>query len=74
MTDLIELLPTEEISGACGSMEAALADMVEAWRGSEHSAAEAAPAAVRTALDELEKAAAGLEEVQVGIASYMREL
>lgn len=72
LTELAELLPTGEASAMRESMEAALADMVEVWRGSNHPAAETAPSAVRAALDELQTATAGLEEVRLAIESYVR--
>lgn len=74
LAELVELLPTDEVSAIRDTMEAALADMIEAWRGSGSPAAEEAPAAVRAALAELETAVAGLEDVRSAIESYLREI
>lgn len=74
LTELVELLPVDEVSAIRASMEAALTEMLEAWRGSGHPAAEAAPSALRAALAELETAAAGLGEFRGAIESYLRGL
>ncbi len=74
LAEVAELLPVGEVSAIRESVEAALADMSEAWRGSRHPAAKAAPSAIRAALSELETINSGLEEIRVAIGSYLGKL